>query len=509
MILYRNFAPIFERCVPSSARFGKSLLSVFLWLSAQGAVAGDDAGGDGDAGTTVIALERASREGRMPGTEIEAAIKGGETARAGQLIASLPPGAPEAGIALLAACRAGEYSIAALALAADADPNDPSSPLTVAAERNEADIVELLLNYGADASLAPRALPAALHHRNAAMASLLLNAGADPNFPDANGVTPLGTALSSGGIELARLMFRHGGYPDDFVEAAMQKNDTALLTALFEYGISPNATDVAGNPLLVRAAMDGKVEIAKLLMENGADPKKHGREGQAALHFAAVTKNEPLLRVLIEGGADPNQPFASPVRAEFLARIDDESFKKWLQRDTGLTAIMLAASRGDTGMIRLLVEKGARRGLQTKNWQRYPVVFACDAEHIPAAQILLGRDPVADEPELSVTICLSKQRATLYKGDEPMRTCRVSTGRKGFATRTGKYVITDKQRDWVSTIYKVSMPFFMRLSCMEIGMHAGNCPGYPASHGCIRIPRADAQALYSMLKIGDAVTIEE
>jgi lipoprotein-anchoring transpeptidase ErfK/SrfK len=53
------------------------------------------------------------------------------------------------------------------------------------------------------------------------------------------------------------------------------------------------------------------------------------------------------------------------------------------------------------------------------------------------------------------------------------------------------------------------MPFFMRLSCQEFGMHAGVCPGYPASHGCIRMPRADVQAIYSLLKIGDAVTIEE
>jgi lipoprotein-anchoring transpeptidase ErfK/SrfK len=53
------------------------------------------------------------------------------------------------------------------------------------------------------------------------------------------------------------------------------------------------------------------------------------------------------------------------------------------------------------------------------------------------------------------------------------------------------------------------MPFFMRLSCREIGMHAGVCPGYPASHGCIRMPSADVQNIYSKLKIGDPVTIEE
>ena len=220
-------------------------------------------------------------------------------------------------------------------------------------------------------------------------------------------------------------------------------------------------------------------------------------------------KNEALIKILLEGGADPNQHFSSPVKPAFLARVEDELFKKWLQRDSGLTPLMLAASTGDTGMLKILLEKGARRGAQTKGWQRYPVVFACNAGNIPAAQMLLGRNPTPEEAQYSVIITLSKQKATLYKNDEAVRSCRVSTGRKGFSTPTGRFVITDKQRDWVSTIYKVSMPFFMRLSCMEIGMHAGVCPGYPASHGCIRMPRADVQSLYSMLKIGDPVTIED
>ena len=51
-----------------------------------------------------------------------------------------------------------------------------------------------------------------------------------------------------------------------------------------------------------------------------------------------------------------------------------------------LAVLMLAASRGDTATITLLLEKGARRGARTKGWQRYPVVFACDATNPPAAK---------------------------------------------------------------------------------------------------------------------------
>ena len=428
---------------------------------------------------------------------------------AAQPLPDPPSGTTEWQHVLTTACKSGERQVAASALAAGADPNTATALLAIAAERNDPDLAELLISYGADASLCSTALPSALKQKNARIAALLLNAGADPNLPDSSGTTPLAAALLAGDLDMARLMIRHGGYPDEFLEPSMAAGDLALLDALFQYGLSPNQTDAGGNPLIVRAAADNKPDVAKFLLEKGADPKKPGKEGLTALHLAAVAKNETLLRALLDGGADPNQPFHHPVHAGTLTLLEGESFKKWLQRDTGLTPLMLAASRGDTGMIKLLIDKGARRGQQSRSWKRYPVVFACDGEHVPAAKLLLGRNPTPEEPEYRVTITLSNQRAVLYKDDEAIRSCRVSTGRKGYATPTGKFVITDKSRDWVSTIYHVSMPFFMRLNCREIGMHAGVCPGYPASHGCIRMPRADVQVLFSLLKIGDAVTIED
>ena len=183
---------------------------------------------------------------------------------------SLTHGSPEVQRLLTDACRSGSHTAAEQALALGASANDKDSPLTLAAERNDLGLVELLIQYGADASREPAALPAALRHKNAALASSLLNAGADPNLPDAKGATPLSAALTSGDMELARLMFRHGGYPDEFIEPAMQHGDLALLTALFQYGILPDRTDQSGNPLLVRAALDNKPEIAAFLLQAGA-----------------------------------------------------------------------------------------------------------------------------------------------------------------------------------------------------------------------------------------------
>jgi lipoprotein-anchoring transpeptidase ErfK/SrfK len=83
----------------------------------------------------------------------------------------------------------------------------------------------------------------------------------------------------------------------------------------------------------------------------------------------------------------------------------------------------------------------------------------------------------------------------------------ISTGKAGYATPTGEFVVTDKKLVHVSTIYKVEMPYFMRLSCKDFGMHEGYVPDYPASHGCIRLPSEAAHRLYKEVPIGTLVTI--
>ena len=173
--------------------------------------------------------------------------------------------------------------------------------------------------------------------------------------------------------------------------------------------------------------------------------------------------------------------------------------------DQGLTALMLAAGLGEEEYVRALLALGADKNRATVKHKMLALYFAARTENWKCVQLLLGRGPTPEE--LRVEISLANQKAPVIRNGVPVFHTPVSTGRKGFATPTGQYVITDKKRSHRSTIYHVDMPFFMRLSCLEFGLHAGVVPNYPASHGCIRFPAATAQKLFGELPVGTLVTI--
>jgi lipoprotein-anchoring transpeptidase ErfK/SrfK len=136
-----------------------------------------------------------------------------------------------------------------------------------------------------------------------------------------------------------------------------------------------------------------------------------------------------------------------------------------------------------------------------------------------------------------VVISLSKQRAYLMAGDDVYIDTPISSGKRAGMTPTGSFTVLEKDPDHRSSIYgdfvdrsgrvvragvslKVDsapsgtryvgapMRFFMRLTSGGVGMHIGILPGYPASHGCVRLPAAIAPLIYRKVKIGTPVTIE-
>jgi len=110
--------------------------------------------------------------------------------------------------------------------------------------------------------------------------------------------------------------------------------------------------------------------------------------------------------------------------------------------------------------------------------------------------------------QISITVSLPDQRAYVYRDGEMIGMTTVSTGARGRATPVGDYTILQKKTFHRSNLYSnAPMPFMQRLTWSGIAMHAGHLPGYPASHGCIRMPRAFAEQLYAMTDLGVSVSV--
>jgi lipoprotein-anchoring transpeptidase ErfK/SrfK len=141
---------------------------------------------------------------------------------------------------------------------------------------------------------------------------------------------------------------------------------------------------------------------------------------------------------------------------------------------------------------------------------------------------------VALASETSVIINLSEQRAYLLEQGKVILISPIASGKPGWSTPTGKFRISSKDIDHrsrsfgsvigvsgrvlntnatprshvpVGGLYRPApMPYYMEFS-PAVGMHAGYLPGYPASHGCVRMPRDLAAWFFERVQIGTPVTV--
>lgn len=117
---------------------------------------------------------------------------------------------------------------------------------------------------------------------------------------------------------------------------------------------------------------------------------------------------------------------------------------------------------------------------------------------------------VAPQGPLLLIVSLATQRAVLYRNGVPIAVSTVSTGREGYRTPTGVFTVLQKQVEHYSSIYdNAPMPYMERLTWQGVALHGGTLPGYPASHGCIRLPHAFAKLLYGVTRLGMTVIITE
>ena len=111
---------------------------------------------------------------------------------------------------------------------------------------------------------------------------------------------------------------------------------------------------------------------------------------------------------------------------------------------------------------------------------------------------------------LLLTIDLTAQRIMVYRDGALIAAAAISTGSLGRETPTGVFTILEKKVMHRSTTYdNAPMPYMQRLTSKGIAIHAGDLPGYPASHGCIRLPNQFAKQLYGVTELGTQVMITD
>ncbi|HEX2842973.1 L,D-transpeptidase family protein [Hyphomicrobium sp.] len=117
------------------------------------------------------------------------------------------------------------------------------------------------------------------------------------------------------------------------------------------------------------------------------------------------------------------------------------------------------------------------------------------------------QEPLAGPPRLAV-VSIRDQRISVYDGSGAAVRARISSGQTGYETPVGVYSILQKNKDHYSNLYDdASMPFMQRLTWSGIALHAGALPGYPASHGCVRLPHNYAEQIFPLSKLGMRVVV--
>jgi ankyrin repeat protein len=343
----------------------------------------------------------------------------------------------------------------------------------------------------------------------------LVDAGAQVDLADKSGFTPLMAAAMHGNLEMFRLFLARTAnvHPEaqthdgrDLVGMALDGGNPEIVeTVLERLPAMPEWTSNTRRALTAALQAGKKDQIRLLLSKHSTPPTPEGKN-VPFLAYSIASNNSSLFSTLLECGADPNTVMPSRCDKDFLALLSSKGLRSYVEEDRNLTVVMLAAGLGQDDYLRALINAGANRNRLTSRDKMSALDIAAETSHWRSAQILLGGGPSPDRLRLEISLAL--QRVALVKDGVPVYRAQCSTGRPGYSTKRGEFVITNKERNHRSTIYHVEMPYFMRLSCLDFGMHAGYVPNHPASHGCIRLPEDAARKFFSEIPVGTVVTVQ-
>ena len=135
------------------------------------------------------------------------------------------------------------------------------------------------------------------------------------------------------------------------------------------------------------------------------------------------------------------------------------------------------------------------------------IFLRADTVPLRAGEFIWNPEFSASGP-LVIIISLREQTLSAYRNGIRIARSSISSGRKGRSTPAGVFTILEKEVTHFSNKYHhAPMPYMQRLTWQGIALHGGQLPGYPASHGCIRLPHEFAKLLYSITTRGTTVIV--
>ena len=122
----------------------------------------------------------------------------------------------------------------------------------------------------------------------------------------------------------------------------------------------------------------------------------------------------------------------------------------------------------------------------------------------------LWHPEIAPDGPVVLVVSLDQQLAYVYRNGIAIGISTISSGKPGKDTPTGVFTILQKNKDHKSNLYNnAPMPYMQRLTWDGIALHGGTLPGYPASHGCVRLPHPFAAKVYGITRTGDTVVVSD
>ncbi len=340
----------------------------------------------------------------------------------------------------------GELAVVQMLLEHYADPTvkdiNGKTPLDYARERGNSHIIPLLEQWTRIWQLAANRRPtdpdAACYRarcndifRSARFGYLLcvknlLDADADPNARDRSDGTPLHYAAMEGHVEVAKALLDRGADPNarDFLgftplHYASVYGHVEVVKLLLERGADPNLRTVSGETPLHMAVEH--CAVLRLLLQHDADPNARDKHGKTPLHYAAISGARCSVELLLRHGADPNAKDAdgnTPLHKagnEKTALILAEHTEV-AKNNEGQTPLHLAAERGYTRVIELLLSRGADVN-DADSKGNTPLHYAAERCKAETAKLLLkhGADPTARNAEGKTPVDVAREQYEKYR----------------------------------------------------------------------------------------------